>query len=283
MRTRHTQQQQPDNLRGGAVRVPRRRGAFSGLLLVLLGAWGALAPFIGPGFDFAYSPDNSWTWTAARGWYEVLPGVAVAVAGLLLMLSRNRITAVLSAWLAVAGGAWFIAGPQVAPLLRLGAIGTPTASGNRLRVLESLAYFAGLGAVILFFAAAAFGRLSVRSVADVKAARRREADAEVDDNAGATDTPDADATNDDTVNDDAANDGATSNDRVNDNGADTPNRPPTAASTSYAPTTYTATNDGTGAQRDDHPAGAAPKASAPTGAHAMATDDEATAEHAQRA
>ena len=32
----------------GMLRVPRTRGVASGYLLILLGAWGALIPFIGP-------------------------------------------------------------------------------------------------------------------------------------------------------------------------------------------------------------------------------------------
>ena len=61
-------------VRGGRMQIPPSRGAVSGFLLILLGAWGALIPFIGPYFNFAYTPDQEWTWTAARGWLEVLPG-----------------------------------------------------------------------------------------------------------------------------------------------------------------------------------------------------------------
>ena len=57
---------------GGRLQMPRSRGAASGFLLILLGAWGALIPFIGPYFDFAFTPDTEWTWTMARGWLEVL-------------------------------------------------------------------------------------------------------------------------------------------------------------------------------------------------------------------
>ena len=59
---------------GGRLQMPRSRGAASGFLLVLLGIWGALIPFVGPYFDFAFTPDREWTWTTARGWLEVLPG-----------------------------------------------------------------------------------------------------------------------------------------------------------------------------------------------------------------
>ena len=47
--------------RGGRLQMPRSRGAASGFLLILLGAWGALIPFVGPYFDFAFTPDTEWT------------------------------------------------------------------------------------------------------------------------------------------------------------------------------------------------------------------------------
>ena len=52
--------------RSGTMRVVRSRGALSGFLLLLLGIWGALIPFVGPYFHYAYSPDSAWTWTAGR-------------------------------------------------------------------------------------------------------------------------------------------------------------------------------------------------------------------------
>src|SRR5262245_34083851 len=80
---------------GGRLQMPRSRGAASGFLLILLGLWGALAPFVGPYFDFAFTPDQEWAWTTARGWLEVLPGAATVLGGLLLFVSRNRATAML--------------------------------------------------------------------------------------------------------------------------------------------------------------------------------------------
>ena len=57
--------------RTGRLEIRRSRGAASGFLLVLVGLWGALVPFVGPYFNFAYDPDTAGTWTAARGWLEV--------------------------------------------------------------------------------------------------------------------------------------------------------------------------------------------------------------------
>ncbi|MCV7300051.1 hypothetical protein H7J93_10455 [Mycobacterium barrassiae] len=154
--------------RGGRLQMQRSRGAMSGFLLVLLGAWGALIPFVGPFFDFAFSPDRAWTWTEARGWLEVLPGAVAVVGGLLLLVSRNRATAMFGAWLAVLAGAWFIVGRASAGLLGIGDVGAPVAVTETKAVVLELAYFYGLGALIVFLGAAAVGRISVRSVRDVE-------------------------------------------------------------------------------------------------------------------
>ncbi|MUL84345.1 MULTISPECIES: hypothetical protein [unclassified Mycolicibacterium] len=158
--------------RGAHLRMPRSRGAASGLLLVLLGIWGALIPFVGSYFDFAFTPDQSWVWTTGRGWLEVLPGAATAIGGLLLLGSGNRATAVFGGWLAVLGGAWFVVGRALAGPLGIGDAGMPIAVTDAKRVSLELAYFSGLGALIVFLGAFAVGRLSVRSVRDVEFAQR---------------------------------------------------------------------------------------------------------------
>ena len=157
---------------GGRLQMPRSRGAASGFLLILLGIWGALIPFVGPLFNFAFSPDREWVWTAARGWLEVLPGVATVVGGLLLLSSRNRFTAMLGAWLTVFAGAWFVVGRALAGPLGLGDVGTPIAATESGRVGLELAYFYGLGALIIFLGGIALGRLSIRSARDVRYAQR---------------------------------------------------------------------------------------------------------------
>ena len=177
---RKAKNNQPDPLHGGRVHVARTRGAVSGVLLIALGVWGALIPFIGPWFNFAFSPDQSWHWTAARWWLEVLPGIVTAIGGLMLLVSSNRFTAGFGGWLAIAGGAWFVIGNDLASLFHIGSPGTPLGSSSGLRALELLAFFDGLGALILVLASLALGRLSVRSVRDVRTAQRREIEAEAE-------------------------------------------------------------------------------------------------------
>jgi hypothetical protein len=162
----------PARARGGRMRIPRSRGATSGFLLILLGLWGALVPFIGPYFDFAFTPDRVWEWTTARGWLEVLPGVVTVVGGFLMLTSRNRATAMLGGWLTVAAGAWFVVGRALAGPLGLGNAGTPVAANDTKRVWLELTYFYGLGALIVFLGALAIGRLSVRSARDIAYAQR---------------------------------------------------------------------------------------------------------------
>ena len=156
-------------LSGHPLWMPRSRGAVSGLLLVVLGAWGALIPFVGPHFDFAYTPDQDWAWSSARGWLEVLPGAATAVGGLLLIFSGNRITAIVGGWVAALAGACFVIGGQVAPLLGIGSVGDPIAATDRKRAALEVSYFSGLGTLIVFISGVALARLAVRLASDVEA------------------------------------------------------------------------------------------------------------------
>jgi hypothetical protein len=157
-----------ENGRPGALWMPRSRGSVSGLLLVILGAWGALVPFVGPHFNFAYTPDQDWAWSTARGWLEVLPGAATVAAGLLLIVAGNRITAVLAGWLAVLAGAWFVVGGEIAPLLGIGSAGDPIAATERKRAALEVSYFSGLGALIIFVGGIALARAAVRLARDVE-------------------------------------------------------------------------------------------------------------------
>jgi hypothetical protein len=146
----------------GMLQMRRSRGAFSGFLLILLGLWGALIPFVGPYFHYAYTPDTGWTYNTARLWLELLPGAAVFLGGFLLMIARRRHTALFGALLAAAAGAWFTLGTMLSPLwnhhVTLG--GSPAGATVYTRIMEQLGFFSALGVVIVFIAAAAFGRIA---------------------------------------------------------------------------------------------------------------------------
>ncbi|MCV7423042.1 hypothetical protein H7K45_21035 [Mycobacterium yunnanensis] len=161
-----------EEVQGGRMAIPRSRGAASGFLIVLLGLWGALVPFVGPLFDFAYDSGLGSSWTNARGWLEVLPGAVAVIGGFLLMTSRNRAAGMLGGWLSVVAGAWFVVGRVMATTLTIGEIGAPVAPTPVKAAWLELTYFYGLGALIVFFGAMGLGRLSVRSVRDVDHAQR---------------------------------------------------------------------------------------------------------------
>ena len=150
----------------GMLQMRRSRGVASGFLLVLLGLWGALIPFIGPYFHYAYTPDTAWTYTTARLWLEILPGAAVVLGGILLIVATGRHIALFGAILAAAAGAWFTLGTVLSPLwnnhVALG--GSPASATVFMRIMEQLGFFSALGLVIVFIAGAACGRiLSVTS------------------------------------------------------------------------------------------------------------------------
>ena len=159
-----------ERVRRGRLSMPRSRGAASGILLILLGVWGAAVPFLGPNFDFGFSLGQSWS--SGRWWLEVLPGLVTVIGGALLFLSRNRVTAMLGGWLTVVAGAWFVVGRAFAGPLGLGDVGSPVADTDTKRVWLELSYFYGLGALIVFLGALALGRLSVRTLRDVEYAER---------------------------------------------------------------------------------------------------------------
>lgn len=173
------------------LQVPRSRGAVSGLLLVLLGLWGALIPLVGPYFHYAYTPDSAWTLTAGRVWLEIVPGAATFLGGAILLVSASRPLAMFGAELAAAAGAWFALGMVIIPLWPAASTldpGSPAGTTTVLRQLEHLGFYTGLGVVIVFVAALALGRLTVVGVRDARLAERGAAVAEPEPVAAATTT-----------------------------------------------------------------------------------------------
>jgi hypothetical protein len=129
--------------------MQRSRGAGSAFLLVLLGLWGAIIPFVGPYFGYTFGVTTPWFFTYDRLWLDVLPGVAVLLGGLILGPSANRASGGFGAWLALLGGIWFTVGPVISQLWRVGGLAGPIgapAGPSVLQMLEQLGYFYGLGA-----------------------------------------------------------------------------------------------------------------------------------------
>jgi len=155
------------------MRIRRTHGILGGFLVALLGIWGGIVPFVGPYFNYAYTPDKAWTYTTGRLWLEILPGAGALLGGLLLMATRSRHVALFGSLLAIGSGAWFALGNVFAPLWTVAnPAGGPASSGTVMRVLEQVGFFTGLGIVIVLIAAAVAGRITaVPGVAPVLSAR----------------------------------------------------------------------------------------------------------------
>ena len=143
------------------MRIQRSRGAFSGLALIVLGAWGALIPMVGPYFNWVIGKDDAWDWTAGRWWLSILPGVITVIGGMIMLAALRRRDAALGAFLAATAGLWFVVGPTVSRLWNHGVSQTGAAHGGTTQqVLEQLTYFSALGAATLALAVFALGRMA---------------------------------------------------------------------------------------------------------------------------
>jgi hypothetical protein len=166
--------------------IPRSRGAICGVVLVLLGLWGGLAPFVGPYFHFGFTPDKAWAYNSGRLYYSAVPGAAVLLGGLVTLLTRNRAVGVIGGLLAVLGGAWFALGEgfvtvvlkqtsisigtPIGPAGAPGFVFTAGSAAPPIRTyLEQLTLFSGLGVLIAAVGALAIGRFSMLAAKDLGA------------------------------------------------------------------------------------------------------------------
>jgi hypothetical protein len=141
------------------MRLPRTTGAVSGISVMILGAWGALIPLIGPWFHYAFGNYQAWHVTSNRIWLDIIPGAVAFIGGWMLLTSAHRTSGLFGGWLAVLAGAWFAIGPAVSLLWHKAGnpIGAPT-GGHIRQAIEWLGYFTGLGTLIVGLAAFAMGR-----------------------------------------------------------------------------------------------------------------------------
>ena len=146
------------------MRIARSTGAVSGLLIALLGVWGAVIPFVGPYFDYSFGVNSTWHYTTDRLVLSILPGAAALVGGLLMVKAASRAAGAFGGWLAVLAGAWFAIGPPLSKTWehRAGPIGAPL-FGTTRQTFELIGYFYGLGVLIVALAAFAVGRFASRA------------------------------------------------------------------------------------------------------------------------
>jgi hypothetical protein len=145
----------------GIMRIRRTHGILGGVLVALLGIWGALIPFVGPYFHYAYTPDKAWTYDHGRLVLEILPGTVAFVGGVLLIYAFSRHVALLGAFFGIVAGAWFALGSVLSPLWTSATYaGVPVGTTTLMRTMEQIGFFTGLGVALVLVSAAVAGRIT---------------------------------------------------------------------------------------------------------------------------
>jgi hypothetical protein len=146
------------------ARLARSTGAMGGLIVIVLGLWGALIPFVGPYFGYGFGAHASWHYSDNRLWLDILPGVVAVLAGAMMLGAVTRRTGLFAGGLGLAAGAWFVVGPSVAVTWEHGAIGPIGApiGGHTRQMLEYVGFFYGVGGLIVALVAFASGRFLSR-------------------------------------------------------------------------------------------------------------------------
>jgi hypothetical protein len=145
------------------VRISRSTGVLSGFLVLILGIWAGIIPFIGPYFHYSFGSNETWHYTANRFWLDILPAGTVVAGSLVVLRSGNRLSGVLGSWLAIAGGAWLVVGPALSRIWEHGGvpIGAPM-YGHTRQAIELIGYFYGVGVLITALSAFALARFVSR-------------------------------------------------------------------------------------------------------------------------
>jgi len=144
------------------ARLPLVLG-FSAVLALLVGAWGGIAPYVGP--VFGYSPDGTtaWHWALTPGVLALAPGALAVVAALALISDgRRRLRAGVTGFFLAIAGAWFVIGPLAWRVLE--HTGTYFLAASPFRELTyQVGANLGPGLIVLGCGAAALGWASHRS------------------------------------------------------------------------------------------------------------------------
>jgi hypothetical protein len=151
------------------TRVHAKGGSAAGLgttaiLVILVGAWGAIVPFVGAKIHLAADGLPAWHWNLEHGVLWVAPGALALLLGIVMLREVPRVKAkdarFGSAWtgfLTVVCGAWFVVGPFAWPVLRSGAVvfvGAPSAARD---LLYLVAWSLGPGTVLVLLGGCAIG------------------------------------------------------------------------------------------------------------------------------
>lgn len=140
----------------------------AGLVLVPLGAWVALEPFLFGGW--------AWEWELGRFLLTVVPGAAAMLGGL-IMLTGRRPAVVAGGGLALAGGLWLLLAPVAFAVVAGHELGT-VSGGESVRLLQWMPFFFCAGALVSLVSAYGLALIAPMQFADEEFDPAREALAE---------------------------------------------------------------------------------------------------------
>lgn len=140
-----------------------------GIALVLVGAFGALVPFVGPLFGYTMGSNTEpWVITELRVTLQLIPGLVTILGGSIMVGGGSR--ARLGAVLALLGGIWFTVGMEIWPAWA-GSDGMMMGGNVWSTIASSLGYHDGTGVVIIVLAAYGLGAISAHSSSGVTSSR----------------------------------------------------------------------------------------------------------------
>jgi|HubBroStandDraft_1064217.scaffolds.fasta_scaffold649450_1 hypothetical protein len=139
-----------------------------GILTLLISAWAAIVPFLGPTFGFSADGAASWTWNELHALGAVVPGALGILMCLIVLACARRPMGLQSAgMLATSGfvlflcGAWLTVVPLVWPVL----VGSYFHAASPLTTLEYwMGYASGPGLLMAAFGAMVIGRAGRESL-----------------------------------------------------------------------------------------------------------------------
>ena len=148
---------------GTVMRTMPASLALLGALTILISAWGAIIPYVGPSFGYRADGAPSWNWTLSHAVLALVPGVIGILVGIAiwarssnLSIGGGRIGLASAGCVALVCGAWFVIGPFAWPVID--STHSYFVAASPLRLLANLiGYSLGPGMMLVACGAFALG------------------------------------------------------------------------------------------------------------------------------
>jgi len=145
------------------VTGPAGRLAAVGTWIVVVGAWGGLAPFLAPALGLSADGRPSWLWDLPHALLWLVPGAVACLAGAAVLghvpatrRGRGRVGTGAVGLVVLACGAWFVIGPSAWTILKTSAAVFVPADPLRALVYR-VVYSYGPGLVLVLFGGLVMG------------------------------------------------------------------------------------------------------------------------------